>query len=113
MENINSPDKTTPNSTEVVFPSEVVTQEEVENTAEQRIEDIKHLFDLETIELDNPGSYLKNLTQEAESLGGDGVSVGEEALKKIAQNIDMVGEETSKVINEIKDIVNLEKETEK
>ena len=108
MENINSPDKTTPNSTEVVFPSEVVTQEEVENTAEQRIEDIKRLVDLETTELDNPGNYLNNLTQEAEILNSGGTPIGGEALEKITQNIDKVGKETSKVINEIKRIVNPE-----
>lgn len=108
MEKIKTPDKITPTSTEIVFPSKDATLEKVESTAKQKIEDIKHLFDLETIELYNPGSYLKNLTQEAESLGGDGVSVGEEALKKIAQNIDKVGKETSKVINEIKRIVNPE-----
>ena len=97
----------------VTHHTEGIPASKVEETARERIADMKHLVDLATAELDNPGSYLEYLTQEAERFNNGESSVGEGALEKIVNNIEEMGEETSKAIKEIKYIVNPEQQTEK
>ena len=86
--------------------SDDVSQEEVDEVAENRTRDIGDLVRQAVTELDSPGSYLKYLTTDANRFNTEGSSVGEEELTRIMQNIEMVEEAASEALKAMEAIRN-------